>query len=275
MPELPEVEVVRQGISPHILHQTIADVLIRHRRLRFPVPSQLKERLIGKPLLQISRRGKYLLLHTEDGCLLWHLGMSGSLRILKKEHPPQKHDHIDLVFSNGCYLRFNDPRRFGLVLWTEHNPLDHPLLRELGPEPLSPDFTATYLWKKAQKRKVAIKTFIMNSKMVVGVGNIYAAEALFQAKIHPLMPAQELSPEQAKDLCSQIKTILRQAIKQGGTTLKDFIKSDGKPGYFKQALQVYGRAKQPCLLCGTPLEALRLAQRTTVFCPQCQKRKQP
>ena len=272
MPELPEVEVVRLGISPHILHQKITDVIIRHPRLRFPVPARLKEHLIGKTIFAIQRRGKYLLFSTAEGTLIWHLGMSGSLRILTEATPPQKHDHIDLVFSRQRCLRFNDPRRFGSVLWTTENPLEHPLLASLGPEPLSEDFTADYLWEKARNRKVAIKNFIMNSKTVVGVGNIYAAEALFTAKLHPLKPANKVKREQFKLLCQIIQDLLGKAIKKGGTTLKDFVNSEGKPGYFKQELRVYGRGGEPCLICGTVLRSLRVGQRGTVFCPECQKK---
>jgi formamidopyrimidine-DNA glycosylase len=272
MPELPEVEVVRLGISPHILHKKIADVIIRHPRLRFPVPSGLKEILLGKRILEIRRRGKYLLFLTSEGTLIWHLGMSGSLRILTEPLPPKKHDHVDLIFSKGLCLRFNDPRRFGALLWTRDNPLEHPLLATLGPEPLSEDFNADYLWKKARTRTVAIKNFVMNSKIVVGVGNIYAAEALFQAKLHPLKPANKVSREEFTKLCQIIRDILRQAIQKGGTTLKDFVNSAGKPGYFKQELQVYGRGGEPCMICKTELRALRVGQRGTVFCPRCQKK---
>jgi len=269
MPELPEVEVVRLGISPFILNQKITDVIIRQRNLRLPIPSQLKKHLVGESILDVLRRGKYLLLTTAKGTLLCHLGMSGSLRLLKKSLPPQKHDHVDLLFANHC-LRFNDPRRFGLFLWTSENPLHHPLLSRLGPEPLSTDLTPCYLWKKAQKRKVAIKSFLMNSQIVAGIGNIYATEVLFKAKIHPLTSASVISHEQFKTLCSSIKTILGKAIQQGGTTLRDFVNSEGKPGYFKQQLQVYGRNSQPCPLCGASLQSLRLAQRTTIFCSSCQ-----
>lgn len=270
MPELPEVEVVRLGLTPHILHQKITAVLVRQRRLRFLVPADLNKKLQGKTILTISRRGKYLLFETTAGTLIWHLGMTGSLRILTEDLPPRKHDHIDLVFANHCYLRFNDPRRFGSLLLTEAKALDHPLLAELGPEPLTQNFNPDYLWKKAQKRNLAIKNFLMNSKIVVGVGNIYAAEALFLAKLHPQTPASKLSHQQYKQLCLIIKRLLRKAIRQGGTTVKDFVNSEGKPGYFKQKLHVYGRGGLPCLDCGTKLEHIRLGQRGTVFCPHCQ-----
>lgn len=273
MPELPEVEVVRQGLSPQILGQKIAAVLIREQRLRFPVTPELHHFILGQKILEISRRGKYLLFTLKKGTLIWHLGMSGSLRVLSKEKLPQKHDHVELRFGNGMILRFNDPRRFGCLLFTEEDPLRHRLLSHLGPEPLLQDFSANYLWQKSRKRKVALKVFIMDSKTVVGVGNIYAAEALFAAKLHPLMMAEKLSLEQCQLLVKVIKAILRRAIKQGGTTLKDFVNSDGKPGYFKQKLQVYGRGGQPCFSCQTELIEKKLAQRATVYCPTCQKNK--
>jgi len=270
MPELPEVETVRQGLLPHLLQQKITDIIIRHPHLRFPIPTQLKAQVRGQKVLNISRRGKYLIFTLPKGNLIWHLGMSGSMRVLLKPLPARKHDHVDLIFSNQTCLRFNDPRRFGALLWTEQDPLLHPLLIKLGPEPLSKEFSTQYLWEKSRNKKVAIKTFLMNSQIVVGVGNIYAAEALFKARIHPATPAQKLSPAQCNHLCRAIKIILRQAIKRGGTTLKDFVKSDGKPGYFKQELQVYGRAGLACYVCNNKLKQLRQAQRATVYCPQCQ-----
>jgi formamidopyrimidine-DNA glycosylase len=270
MPELPEVEVVRLGLRPQILHQKITDVVVRHRRLRFPVHRQLKTLLLGQAIQAIARRGKYLLFTFPTGTVIWHLGMSGSIRLLTKACPPKKHDHIELQFENACVLRFNDPRRFGSVLWTSEDPLEHPLLATLGPEPLSSAFNANYLWEKSRKRKAAIKVFLMNSKIVVGVGNIYAAEALFAAGLHPLTPAFQVSRAQCTILSRVIKKILREAIRQGGTTLKDFVNSEGKPGYFKQQLLAYGRGGLPCLRCQTIMIELRLAQRATVFCPQCQ-----
>jgi len=271
MPELPEVEVVRLGISPHLLHQEIADVFVRQRQLRFPVPAKLKETLRGLRILDIQRRGKYLLFSTSRGTLLWHLGMSGSLRILTTASPPQKHDHVDLIFSNHCCLRFNDPRRFGALLWTTLPPSEHPLLAKLGPEPFSADFNADYLYNKAQKRKLAVKTFLMTSTVVVGVGNIYATEALFHAAIHPLQPAGAVTHAQWRRLCTVVRRLLQQAIQKGGTTLKDFVNSAGKPGYFKQELYVYGRGGEACRVCDATLESLRVGQRGTVFCPRCQK----
>ncbi len=272
MPELPEVEVVRLGISPFVLHQKIVDVIVRQPQLRLPISPQLKKNLVGQTILEVLRRGKYLLLLTSRGALLCHLGMSGSLRLLKEASPPQKHDHVDFIFAKYC-LRFQDPRRFGLLLFIKGNPFDHPLLSALGPEPFSKSFSSAYLWKKAQKRKLPIKSFLMNSKIVVGIGNIYANEALFKANIHPLTRAASLSQEQFKKLCFHIKAVLSQAIRQGGTTLKNFVSSEGKPGYFTQQLQVYGREGKPCYLCGTTLELLRLSQRASVFCPRCQPKE--
>lgn len=272
MPELPEVEVARQGIAPYVLHQAITDVIVRHPRLRFAIPTHLKTTLTGQQIQTVTRRGKYLLFTLPSGTLIWHLGMSGSLRILTAPSPPRKHDHVDLVFKNHHVLRFNDPRRFGALLWTAEDPLQHPLLGNLGPEPLSKAFSARYLANQAKNKKIVIKSFIMNSKIVVGVGNIYATEALFAAKIHPLTPVKQVKPAQWDRLCREIKNILRKAIRQGGTTLKDFVQSDGKPGYFKQKLKVYGRTGEACVRCGQVLEQLRIAQRRTVFCGRCQTR---
>lgn len=271
MPELPEVEVVCQGLALHLLDWTICKVIVRQRRLRFNIPSNLKDRLRGQPIQAMSRRGKYLLFTLPTGTLICHLGMSGSLRILPGLEAAQKHDHVDVIFQNHYLLRFHDPRRFGALLWTEENPMQHPLLANLGPEPLSKALSAQYLKKKAGKSKVVIKSFLMNSHIVAGIGNIYATEILFAAEIHPLTTVNQLKASQWSKLCRHIKIILRKAIRQGGTTLKDFVQSDGKPGYFKQQLKVYGRAGSPCLRCGTILQQLRIAQRGTVFCPQCQQ----
>lgn len=270
MPELPEVETTCRGITPHLLQHTITKVIIRQRRLRWPIPANLPAKLQGKMVFDVNRRGKYLLLQFDNGTLIIHLGMSGSLRILPNLVPVNKHDHIDLILEDSSCLRFNDPRRFGCILWTHKNPLLHPLLATLGPEPLANNFSGTYLYERSRKCRTAIKTFIMNSRIVVGVGNIYANEALFHAGIDPIRAAKTITEGQYKKLASAIKTVLKQAIKQGGTTLRNFVASDGKPGYFKQKLQVYGRGKSPCLKCHTALHEIRLAQRSTVFCPHCQ-----
>ena len=271
MPELPEVETTLCGIQPHINQQQIKKITIRHHQLRWPIPVNISTDLIKERILSSQRRAKYLLLTTKKGTLIIHLGMSGSLRIVTHDLPAQKHDHVDIEFANKKILRFTDPRRFGAFLWTEEDPFQHSLLKNLGPEPLEKTFSKKYLWEKAQARSVPIKSFIMDSKIVVGVGNIYATEALFLAKIHPLMPAKKITEQQADHLSKAIKDILRKAIKQGGTTLKDFVNSNGKPGYFSQSLKVYGRQELPCVNCSTPLQWQRINQRSTVFCNGCQQ----
>lgn len=273
MPELPEVETTRRGIAPHCSGQTVAKLHLRQGQLRWPVPAQLVTELPGQKLLAIDRRGKYLLLRFASGTALWHLGMSGSLRVVQADTPANKHDHIDLCFTSGICLRFNDPRRFGALLWQPANlPLEaHKLLAHLGPEPLGADFTADYLLSRSRNTRVAIKPWIMDSKVVVGVGNIYANESLFSAGLHPIMAAGQLTRTQSQRWAQAIQEILRHAITRGGTTLRDFVGGDGKPGYFAQELKVYGRAGEPCVQCGKKLEELRLGQRASVFCPRCQK----
>lgn len=271
MPELPEVETTLSGIKPHILGQKILNAIVRHHNLRWPIPQHIKITIKNQVVNTVSRRGKYLILQLDTGALILHLGMSGSLRILTHSTPAQKHDHVDLEFANNKVLRFTDPRRFGALLWTTDDPLEHVLLKNLGPEPFDKTFTENYLEEKARNKKLSIKAFIMDSKIVVGVGNIYAAEALFIAGINPTTRAQDISLEDYKKLATAIKKILRAAIKAGGTTLKDFLQSDGKPGYFKFRLQVYGRGNMPCVKCKTTLQEIRLGQRSTVFCPNCQQ----
>jgi formamidopyrimidine-DNA glycosylase len=271
MPELPEVETTLRGIEPFVLQQKITAVTIRHYGLRWPIQADIHTILIGQTVKTAYRRGKYLLLVTQNGTLIIHLGMSGSIRILTTESPPKKHDHVDITFANQICLRFTDPRRFGAVLWTTEAIEAHPLFKHLGPEPLSDDFTGNYLWTLAAKRKVPIKSFIMDSKVVVGVGNIYANEALFAAGISPKKSAGKITLPHYIALAKAIKKILKAAIKQGGTTLKDFVSSDGKKGYFKVHLKVYGRGEKPCLTCETTLKEIRMGQRTTVYCSRCQK----
>lgn len=271
MPELPEVETTLRGIEPHILHHKIKEIVIRQYRLRWPIFSELPNLLKNQSILNIKRRAKYLLLETKIGTLIIHLGMSGSLRILTHSTPPGKHDHIDIEFAHHKILRYTDPRRFGAILWTTDDPMKHDLLKKLGPEPLSRPFTGKYLWSKAQGKKLAVKTFLMNNEIVVGVGNIYATESLFAAGIDPRMPAEKVSESRYEKLAAKVKIILRKAIQSGGTTLKDFVDSDGKPGYFSLQLQVYGREGLPCRVCNTTLKAIRLGQRNTVFCEKCQK----
>lgn len=271
MPELPEVETTLRGIAPHISGQTITQIIVRNRRLRWPIIKQIDELLTGKTLTRLTRRGKYLILECTTASLLLHLGMSGRLRVLSGDNEPQKHDHVDIHFCNGKLLRFTDPRRFGALLYTEAPPSEHPLLATLGIEPLSDDFNTDYLFKKAASHKIAIKNFIMNSKVVVGVGNIYATEALFRARIHPEQAANALTRKQLQQLVSAIKFILKQAIEKGGTTLKDFTQSDGSPGYFSMELKAYGKAGKPCPRCHKTLCGIRLGQRSTVYCTHCQR----
>jgi len=274
MPELPEVETTRKGITPKANQQTITDFIVRNPRLRWPIDLSLTNKLPGLVIQSIDRRGKYLLLKTKAGTLLIHLGMSGNLRILPKETALLKHDHVDIGLANGFVVRLNDPRRFGAVLWHDAKEGDisnHKLIGKLGPEPLSDDFNGEYLYQKSRHRKVAIKSFVMNSHIVVGAGNIYANESLFMSKIHPQKPASKLTKKQCALLAENIKKVLAAAIEQGGTTLKDFLSPDGKPGYFVQKLNVYDQAGKPCTVCGTPIERIILNQRASYFCPNCQK----
>ncbi len=270
MPELPEVETVRRGILPHIINQRVTGVIIRQMQLRWPIPHFFKKQLKGRIINQITRRGKYLLLLTDEGTVIIHLGMSGHLRVLPLNVPIKKHDHVDIIFENDYLLRFNDPRRFGTILWTSEDPLQHPLLVDMGPEPLSEDFNGGYIYQRAQHRQIAIKQFIMDGRIVVGVGNIYANEALYMAGIHPLCPAGKISFKNYKKLADAIKKILAEAIESGGSTIKDFLNSTGKPGYFAQQLQVYGRTGLPCKKCRTLLQEIRISDRSSVFCLNCQ-----
>jgi formamidopyrimidine-DNA glycosylase len=271
MPELPEVETTRNGISPYIHNKVVTGVIVRQTNLRWPVSPDLVTSLLGQKIEEVDRRGKYLLLKTQAGTVIIHLGMSGSLRILQPNNNVGKHDHVDIVFEDQITLRFTDPRRFGCVLWNEGNINKHPLLAKLGPEPMSDDLTPAYLHTKSRLRKSSIKVFIMDSHIVVGVGNIYANEALYEAGIHPKRAAGRISLARYKKLTDSIKKILRQAIDAGGTTLRDFTGSDGQPGYFKQSLRVYGRGGEACDFCETPLTEIRLGQRSTVYCTQCQR----
>lgn len=270
MPELPEVETTRRGIQPHIQGKTVSGVVIRQPKLRWPIPAGLPELLRRRKLRTIGRRGKYLLLHFNNGCLLMHLGMSGSLRILPASTPPDRHDHFDLVFGQQC-LRLHDPRRFGAVLWAEEAVEKHPLIAHLGPEPLSEAFSAEYLFRRSRKRKVTVKQFIMDGKTVVGVGNIYANEALFRAGILPTRSCGSISRKRYERLVPAIKEILATAIECGGTTLQDFVQSDGKPGYFAQKLQIYGRDGEACPGCGQKIRHTTLGQRSSYYCNRCQR----
>lgn len=270
MPELPEVETTLRGIEPHILNLPIERISIRESKLRWRVPKKdLKENLLGNYFSSIKRRAKYLILNSKKGSLLIHLGMSGSLKILFEEAKPQKHDHIDIVFKNNCLLRFTDPRKFGSFLWSK-DPEVHPLLKDLGPEPLGNSFSGEYLFQVSRGRKVPLKNFIMNAKVLAGVGNIYASEALFLAGIRPKKRAGDVSLKQYDLLAFSIKELLQNSIDKGGTTLKDFVGGDNKPGYFKNELMVYGRVGKACKKCSSHLKEIRLSQRSSVYCPKCQ-----
>jgi len=270
MPELPEVEVCRLGISPHVVNNAVTKVIVRNTRLRWPIPDEVHN-IVGQSVMKVDRRAKYLLLRFDTGTLLLHLGMSGTIRVIDNTTPVAKHDHFELVFINGTVLRLNDPRRFGAVLWLDKHQDEQGLLSKLGPEPLSDDFCHDYLFVKAKNRKVPIKTFLMNNHIVVGVGNIYANEALFLAGILPTTKACAINNNRYNRLTDIIKQVLSAAIEQGGTTLKDFTQVDGRPGYFSQSLFVYGRAGQACLTCKETLLEVRQSNRSSVYCPICQQ----
>jgi formamidopyrimidine-DNA glycosylase len=268
MPELPEVETTRRGIEPHVCDQLIEKVILRETRLRWPISAEVSS-LQGRRIRGVSRRGKYLLMHLDQGNLIWHLGMSGSMRILPTGSAAETHEHVELQLSNGQALKFRDPRRFGALMYCEQDPLLHRLLRQLGPEPLSEAFDTDYLYHCCRKRSAAIKIVLMNSHIVVGVGNIYASEALFLAGIRPTRAARRISKPRINKLVDALRDTLAAAIGHGGTTLQDFTQADGKPGYFRHELQVYGN-KGPCKQCGKTIKQLVQAQRSSYYCPQCQ-----
>ena len=270
MPELPEVETTCRGIAPHITGQRITRVVVRERRLRLPIPRHFAARVAGQEIGGVERRGKYLLVRCSGGTLIIHLGMSGNLRLVAAAKPAEKHDHVDLCLNNGLALRLRDPRRFGLMVWTEEDPLLHPLLSGLGPEPLTAAFSGAYLVKRAHGRTVTVKQFIMDAKVVAGVGNIYANEALFMAGVHPRRAAGKVTAAEYALIARAIKRVLRRAIAAGGTTLRDYVNGEGRPGYFSQQLSVYGRAGQPCRHCARMIETVSMGQRSTYFCPHCQ-----
>jgi formamidopyrimidine-DNA glycosylase len=248
----------------------VTQVVVRQPKLRWPIPASLSQ-LEGQVIESVSRRAKYLLLETLAGTCIIHLGMSGNLRILPSDAPPTKHDHVDIIFRHGKLLRLNDPRRFGAVLWTLLPASEHALLAKLGPEPLSDAFDEDLLFRRSRGRSLAVKQLVMDNHVVVGVGNIYANEALFRAGIHPKRAAGQVSKARYETLTIRIKSVLAEAIEQGGTTLRDFAQADGKPGYFKQTLAVYGRDNQPCPQCGTAIKSIRIGQRNTFYCPECQR----
>jgi len=270
MPELPEVETTLRGISSHVINTPFTRITIRNPKLRWPVPHELAAQLLQQRVTKITRRAKYLLFSVNQCTIIIHLGMSGSLRIVASETPYDKHDHVEFCFANGKALRLKDPRRFGAVLWTCEPINEHPLLNHLGPEPLTDEFNSDTLFNLSRNKTMAVKQFIMNSKIVVGIGNIYANEALFASGIHPGRAAGKISKKRYKQLCINIKRILEQAISQGGTTLKDFVGGTGKPGYFKQELLVYGRKGLPCVQCRKTLKEIRQGNRSTVYCTHCQ-----
>jgi len=275
MPELPEVETTRRGIAPAVTGKVVSDLVLRQRALRWPIPSEVNG-AIGQVIARCRRRAKYLLIDlgnadpAEHGLMI-HLGMSGSLRVCNAADAPRKHDHFDLVLDTGHCLRFNDPRRFGALLWWQAPAEDHVLLRGLGPEPLSDSFTGTSLWQRSRGRKGAVKNFIMDGRNVVGVGNIYASEALYLAGIHPARPAGRISAARYEGLAGAIRDVLDRAIRSGGTTLRDYLNSSGKPGYFAQELLVYERHGQPCLQCGSTIRRRVIGQRSSYYCPRCQR----
>ena len=270
MPELPEVETTRRGIRRALRGRRITEFVLRNHKLRWPVDRALAKILPGQRVRDVRRRAKYLLIELDRGTLIAHLGMSGSLRVLPTDAPWLKHDHYELRLDKGGCLRFNDPRRFGSLHWVTGDPLEHPLLAGLGPEPLDRGFGGAYLAGRARGRKVAIKQFLMDQRVVVGVGNIYASEALFRAGIHPRRAAGRVSAERFERLADGVRTVLGEAIRQGGTTLRDYVSADGTPGYFRQKLFVYERDGQPCRRCRTPIRKLAQGQRSTYFCPACQ-----
>ncbi len=271
MPELPEVETTRRGLAPLLVGKRIKAAIVRHHGMRLPVPRNLPRLLAGATIRQLTRRGKYLLFDCGTGTLILHLGMSGRLWVAGAASPPAKHDHFDLVLDNGTVVRLRDPRRFGLVLWHTGDPLSHPLLAVIGPEPLSAVFDGACLHRATRKRSAAIKQVLMDSHVVAGVGNIYANEALFRAGIRPTTPAQRLSSARCGVLAEKVRETLKDAIVAGGSSLRDYVGSDGLAGNFQSQFLVYDRAGKPCHTCGTPIKEIRQGQRSTFYCPRCQR----
>jgi formamidopyrimidine-DNA glycosylase len=271
MPELPEVETTRRGLEPHAAGRRIVALAVYEARLRWRVPDDLPAKLAGQRVIGLGRRAKYLLIALESGTLLVHLGMSGTLRVLAADTPRIAHDHYDLLLESGRTLRFNDPRRFGSLHYTSGDPHRHPLLARLAPEPFDREFDAPYLWRITRRRRASIKQVLMNSRLVVGVGNIYASEALFRARIRPRRRAQSLSRQEAARLVKAVRAVLSLAIRVGGTTLRDYVGADGEPGYFRQKLYVYERAGKPCRVCRTPIRQITQQGRSSYYCPSCQK----
>ena len=269
MPELPEVETTRRGIEPHLLGRRIIAIIVRQPKLRWPIPDAVQQ-AVGLKIKSVRRRAKYLLLDTDAGSIVLHLGMSGCLTVQRSKKPLRKHDHLDIVLDDGYCLRLNDPRRFGACVWQAVGAAELKVFTQLGPEPLSDAFDGEWLYKMSRSKTVAVKNFIMTNSTVVGVGNIYANEALFKSGIDPRRSAGRVSRVRYIDLAASIKEVLASAIEQGGTTLRDFLGADGKPGYFSIKLKVYGKAGQPCPNCGTPIRSVNVGQRNSFYCPSCQ-----
>ena len=272
MPELPEVETTRRGLAPHLVNQQIRTVVVRNPALRVPVPRGLAKRVAGTTIRAVERRGKYLLIDCGEGTLIIHLGMSGRLWLVEANAAIDTHDHFDLVLANGRIVRLRDPRRFGLVVWQAHSAPEHPLLASIGPEPLSRDFDGACLHAATRNRSAAIKLVLMDSHVVAGVGNIYASEALFRARLNPKLPARRIARRRYDLLAEKVRETLEAAIAAGGSTLRDFVGGDGRAGYFQNEHLVYGRGGQPCFECGTPIKEIRQGQRSTFYCPFCQRR---
>ena len=274
MPELPEVETTLRGIRPHLEGRRIERLVVREPRLRLPIPADLPTRLAGLAIGGLSRRAKYLLVEVGGGSLILHLGMSGSLRLVSAGLAPTRHDHVDLILSDGRALRLHDPRRFSLLIWTPDPPAlavqRHPLLRDLGPEPLEDGFDGGHLYTQSRGRRVAVKSFVMDGTVVVGVGNIYASESLFLAGIHPARACNRISSARYQRLAETIRTVLKASIVQGGTTLRNYVQEDGHPGYFARMLRVYGHTGEPCPNCAAPLREQRIGQRSSFYCARCQ-----
>jgi formamidopyrimidine-DNA glycosylase len=271
MPELPEVETTRRGLEPWLLGRTVARVVLRTPKLRWPFTPGLQQSLVGQTVRAVERRGKYLLLRFAGGTVILHLGMTGRLHLVQADLPAGRHDHVDILFTDGSCLRFNDARRFGALLFTPDDPAIHPLLIELGPEPFAVEMTGGYLYQRSRGRKVAVKSFIMDHRVLVGVGNIYASEALFRAAIHPGRAAGQVSLTRYERLAEAIRQVLTEALAAGGTTMRDFLDAEGRPGYFSQQLQVYGRGGEPCLVCGRSIRVQRIGGRSAFYCSHCQR----
>lgn len=272
MPELPEVETTRRGIAPYVRGRVVSRVIVYDHRLRWPVPADLDRRMRGATIESVDRRSKYLLLRTRAAALVVHLGMTGTLRVWHEPPPRGTHDHVDIRFDGGLVLRYRDPRRFGAILWVPVPVEEHPLLASLGPEPFDAAFDADYLWRTTRSRRAAIKLALMDNAVVTGVGNIYANEALFRAGIRPGLEARRLSRPRLARLVASVREVLAEAIDKGGTTLRDYVGSDGRAGYFQLEHFVYGRAGLPCRVCGTTIRGVRLGQRSAFYCPRCQSR---